>query len=164
LKPRSQPDDKLRDFPDEPVPMPPISCLLQGCESVWLNHLQDFNEHCDDRHEGVQTYRLRCLHLLSESVWQVKGSIHRAALQNFSEFQVRGATSWNAFSQDMQAMLDEDNGQLAKERRWSQRRWRACVVCAEGRWSEELQPLWLTGRQCSFEKPHLVADLLDPEK
>ena len=52
LKPRSQPDDKLRDFPDEPVPMPPISCLLQGCESVWLNHLQDFNEHCDDRHEG----------------------------------------------------------------------------------------------------------------
>ena len=50
LKPRSRLDDKLRDFPDEPVPMPPISCLLQGCESVWLNHLQEFNEHCDDRH------------------------------------------------------------------------------------------------------------------
>ena len=164
LKPRSRLDDKLRDFPDEPVPMPPISCLLQGCESVWLNHVQEFNEHCDDRHEGVQTYRLRCLHLLSENVWQVKGSIQRAALQNFSEFQVRGETSWSAFSKDMQAMLDEDNGQLPKESRWSQRRWRACVVCAEGRWTEELQPLWLTGPQCSFKKPHLVADLLDPEK
>ena len=164
LKPRSQPDDKLRDFPDEPVAMPPISCLLQGCESVWMNSVQDFNRHCDDRHEGVQSYRLRCLHLLSETVWQMKGSIQRAALQNFAEFQVRGATSWDGFSQDMQAELDTDNGQLPRENRWAPRRWQACVVCAEGRWSEELHALWLTGPKCSFKKPEHVADLLDPEK
>ena len=65
-----------------------------------------FNQHCDDRHEGVQSYRLRCLHLLSGGVWQEKGSIQRAALQNFSEFQVRGATSWDGFSDDMQAMAN----------------------------------------------------------
>ena len=36
----------------------------------------------------------------------MKGSIQRAALQNFSEFQVFGATSWDGFSDDMQAMAN----------------------------------------------------------
>jgi len=162
LPQRSGDDDELRCFPDEPVAMPPISCLFKGCESVWMNSMQEFNRHCDERHEGVQTYRLRALHLLSEGVWQAKGSIQRAALQNFSEFQVRGATNWDGFSDDMQAELH--NGQLPRENRWGQRRWQACVVCAEGRWSEDLQPLWLTGKDCSFKKPFLVADLLDPEQ
>ena len=160
---RSRDDDKLRSFPDEPVPMPPISCLLQGCEAVWMNSMQEFNQHCDDKHEGVQSYRLRCLHLLSETVWQVKGSIQRAALQNYSEFQVRSATNWDGFSDDMRAVLDKDNSHLPKENRWGQRRWQACVICAEGRWSEDLQDLWLTGRNCSFKKPLQVAELLDPD-
>ena len=81
-----------------------MSCCINVTE--YSRRFGLFNQHCDDRHEGVQSYRLRCLHLLSEGVWQVKGSIQRAALQNFSEFQVFGATSWDGFSDDMQAMAN----------------------------------------------------------
>ena len=109
LKPRAGSDDRLRDFPDEPIPLPPISCLLRGCEHVWCNNVEEFQQHCDDKHEGEQTYRLRCLHLLSENVWQVKGSLQRAAVQNFAEFQVRSQTEWKAFTPQMNGKLDEDN-------------------------------------------------------
>ena len=82
-------DCALRVFPDEPKEMPPISCLLQGCEDRWFTNLTDFYEHCDAVHEGYHTYRLRVLHLLSQTVWQYPGSLQRAALQNFAESAVR---------------------------------------------------------------------------
>ena len=87
--------------------MPPISCLLHGCEKRWFTKLTDFYEHCDAVCEGYQTYRLRVLYFLSQEVWQFPGSLQRAALQNFAEFQVRGATEWSNFSQSMQHKLKE---------------------------------------------------------
>ena len=84
-------DDALRVFPDDPREMPPISCLLEGCEDQRFTNLTDFYEHCDAVHEGYQTYRLRVLHLPSRKVVQFPGSLQRAALQNFAEFQVQVA-------------------------------------------------------------------------
>jgi hypothetical protein len=143
--------------------MPPISCLLRGCEHVWLNNVEEFRAHCEDLHEGEQTYRLRCIHLLSESVWQVKGSLQRAALQNFSEFQVRSQTEWQMYTAQMQSKVD-DNEPLERSDRWLPRQWKACAVCAEGRWSEDLFPTRIAGSQCDFKKPAQVAELLDPER
>ena len=164
LKPRAGSDDKLRDFPDAAISLPPVNCLLQGCETVWMNNLEEFQQHCDQVHGGVQAYRLRCLHLLSRQVWQVPGSISRAALSNFAEFQTRSATQWQNFSPHMREQLEANAGELPASDRWSQRRWLACVVCAEGRWSEDLVPTFLAGEHCNFKKPDLVANLLDADK
>ena len=136
---RSGLDNQLRTFADAPENMPPISCLLQGCEEKWFTNLGEFFEHCDAVHEGYHTYRLRVLHLLSREVWQFPGSLQRAALQNFSEFQVRGATDWNNFTTHMHDKLSLGKG-LQRDERWGPRRFVACVVCAERRWSEELIP------------------------
>ena len=35
-------DGALRVFPDDPREMPPISCLLGGCEKVWFTNLTYF--------------------------------------------------------------------------------------------------------------------------
>ena len=40
----------------------------------------------------------------------------------------------------------------------------ACVVCAEGRWSEELKFTTIAGETPDFKKPLEVFALLDPEK
>ena len=164
LQPRTGLDEQLREFTDEPTPLPPVSCLLQGCANVWMNNLEEFKQHCDQVHGGEQAYRLRCLHLLSRHVWQVKGSLQRAALQNFAEFQVRSETQWTNFAPHMREQLSSSTGELPAQDRWSQRKWLACVVCSEGRWSEDLVPTVLTGPGCSFKKPLLVADLLDPDQ
>ena len=154
----------MRDFPDEAISLAPVNCLLRGCEHLWFNNIEEFEQHCDDKHEGEQSYRLRCLYLLSETVWQVTGSLQRAALQNFAEFQVRSQTEWKAYTQQMKHKLDEENGQLPAHERWGPRRWKACVVCAEGRWSEDLVPTFLAGSHCTFKQPLKVAELLDPER
>ena len=52
-------DDVLRIFPDEPVPLPPINCLLQGCEHCIFATMAAFEAHCNELHGGVQRYRLR---------------------------------------------------------------------------------------------------------
>ena len=155
-------DCELRVFPDEPKEMPPISCLLQGCEDRWFTNLTDFYEHCDAVHEGYHTYRLRVLHLLSQTVWQYPGSLQRAALQNFAEFQVRGATEWDGFSQDMQTKLQMRNG-LTRKERWGPRSFVACVVCAERRWSEELCSTFIAGERSEWQKEEQVCALLDPK-
>ena len=49
--------------------MPPVSCLLKGCEHEWFNSREEFLQHCDERHAGYQSYRLRVLHLLSKTVF-----------------------------------------------------------------------------------------------
>ena len=64
----------------------------------------------------------------------------------------------------MNSKLDEENGRLPANERWAPRRWKACVVCAEGRWSEDLVPTVLAGSNCSFKQPLQVADPLDPER
>ena len=155
-------DCELRVFPDEPKEMPPISCLLQGCEDRWFTNLTEFYEHCDAVHEGYHTYRLRVLHLLSQTVWQYPGSLQRAALQNFAEFQVRGATEWDGFSQDMQTKLQMRNG-LTRKERWGPRSFVACVVCAERRWSEELCSTFIAGERSEWQKEEQVCALLDPK-
>ena len=78
--------------------MPPISCLLKGCEEFWCNSREDFLEHCKQLHEGYQSYRLRVLHLLSKKVFQFPGSLQRAAMLNFAEFQCRSETDWQNFT------------------------------------------------------------------
>ena len=85
-------DNRLRVFSDSLDTMPPISCLLHGCEKCFFTNLSEFVAHCDAEHEGYHTYRLRVLHLMTQQAWQFPGSLQRAALQNFAEFQVKGAT------------------------------------------------------------------------
>ena len=159
---RSGLDNHLRTFADAPENMPPISCLLQGCEEKWFTNLGEFFEHCDAVHEGYHTYRLRVLHLLSREVWQFPGSLQRAALQNFSEFQVRGATDWNNFTTHMHDKLSLGKG-LQRDERWGPRWFVACVVCAERRWSEELIPTFIAGAKTEFQKEDKVCLLLDPK-
>ena len=159
---RSGLDNHLRTFADAPENMPPISCLLQGCEEKWFTNLGEFFEHCDAVHEGYHTYRLRVLHLLSRKVWQFPGSLQRAALQNFSEFQVRGATDWDNFTTHMHDKLSLGKG-LQRDERWGPRRFVACVVCAERRWSEELIPTFIAGAKTEFQKEDKVCLLLDPK-
>ena len=159
---RSGLDNQLRTFADAPENMPRISCLLQGCEEKWFTNLGEFFEHCDAVHEGYHTYRLRVLHLLSREVWQFPGSLQRAALQNFSEFQVRGATDWNNFTTHMHDKLSLGKG-LQRDERWGPRRFVACVVCAERRWSEELIPTFIAGAKTEFQKEDKVCLLLDPK-
>ena len=67
------------------------------------------------------------------------------------------------FAPHMREQLDANAGELPAKDCWSRRSWLACVVCAEGRWSEDLVPA-LAGPRCNFKKPDLVADLLDPEQ
>ena len=98
-------DNRLRVFSDSPDTMPPISCLLHGCEKCFFTNLSEFVAHCDAEHEGYHTYRLRVLHLMTQQVWQFPGSLQRAALQNFAEFQVRGATDWDGFTPAMKEKL-----------------------------------------------------------
>ena len=53
---RTGADDALREFQDAPVPMPPISCLMRGCEEKWFDSREEFLKHCDDMHAGYQSY------------------------------------------------------------------------------------------------------------
>ena len=162
LPPRAGPDDCLRTFPDEPEPMPPISCLLKGCEHVWLNSKEQFLEHCDQKHEGYQAYRLRVIHLLSAQVFQIPGSLQRSALQNFAEFQCRSETAWHRFTPAMRQELASGNA-LSQSDRWTPRTWTACCVCATQDWSENMC-FQIAGAKCCFESPLAVAQLLDPER
>ena len=91
---RTGADDALREFQDAPVPMPPISCLMRGCEHRWFHSREEFLKHCDAMHAGYQSYRNRVLFLLSQTVFQFPGSLQRAAMQNFAEFQCRSETDW----------------------------------------------------------------------
>ena len=154
-------DNRLRVFSDSPDTMPPISCLLHGCEKCFFTNLSEFVAHCDAEHEGYHTYRLRVLHLMTQQVWQFPGSLQRAALQNFAEFQVRGATDWDGFTPAMKEKLSCGQG-LQQHERWGPRRFLACVVCAERRWSEELIPTFIAGPNTAFQKEDKVRLLLDP--
>ena len=89
--------------------MPPISCLLRGCEQHWLNSREEFMQHCDELHGGYQTYRLRVLHLLSRTVYQFPGSLQRAAMQNFAEFQCRSQTAWQHFTPEMKELMQGES-------------------------------------------------------
>ena len=116
-------DDALRAFEDEPVNMPPVFCLLRGCEQHWFRSREELLAHCEEYHEGFQSYRLRVLHLLSRTVFQFPGSLQRAAMQNFAEFQCRSATQWENFSE---SIAKEDVG---RDTRWGPKSWVACCVC-----------------------------------
>ena len=146
-----------------PDTMPPISCVLHGCERCFFANLSKFVAHCDNVHEGYRTYRLRALHLMTQQVWQFSGSLQRAALQNFAEFQVRGATDWDDFTPAMSDKLRCGQG-LQQHERWGSRRFVACVVCAERRWSEELIPTFIAGPKTGFQKEDKVLLLLDPNE
>ena len=50
-------DNRLRVFSDSPDTMPPISCLLHGCEKCFFTNLSEFVAHCDAEREGYHTYR-----------------------------------------------------------------------------------------------------------
>ena len=98
---------------------------------------------------------------MTQQVWQFPGSLQRAALQNFAEFQVRGATDWDGFTPAMKEKLSCGQG-LQQHERWGPRRFLACVVCAERRWSEELIPTFIAGPNTAFQKEDKVRLLLDP--
>ena len=50
-------DGALRVFPDDPRDMPPISCLLEGCEKVWFTTIShNYNE----IYEGCDAVRNQC--------------------------------------------------------------------------------------------------------
>ena len=141
---RTGADDALRQFPDEPVPMPPISCLMRGCENVCCNNREEFLTHCNEIHGGYQSYRNRVLYLLSETVFQFPGSLQRAAMQNFAEFQCRSETDWQHFTEPMNKALREKNsetGSLGRTERWTRR---SCI--------------WFVHRDVRFGQLHHFAE------
>ncbi len=178
LCPRKGKDDELRNFPDNPEPMPPISCLLRGCENHWLNSREEFMQHCDELHGGYQTYRLRVLHLLSRTVYQFPGSLQRAAMQNLAEFQCRSQTAWQHFTPEMKELMqgespdtevsshsgdgqqDATTDPLGRSGRWTSRRWVPCVVCAMQSWQEDLRQEYIAGKNCCFPNPEAAQALL----
>lgn len=52
---------------------------------------------------------------------------------------------------------------LTRDQRWGPRRYVACVVCAERRWSEELIPTFIAGEKSDYQKEEKVSALLDPK-
>ena len=158
---RTGADDCLRDFPDRPVPMPPISCLLKGCEGCWLNSREEFEAHCDQQHGGVQDYRNRVLYLLSKTVFQMPGSLQRAAMQSFAEFQCRSETDWQNFTSSMNAKLQQEG--IPRTERWDPRTWVACCVCRLQHWREDMISDYVAGKKCCFKDPPAVAKLLAPQ-
>ena len=154
-------DDVLRIFPGEPVPLPPINCLLQGCEHCIFATMAAFEAHCNELHGGVQRYRLRVLHLLSRDVFKITGSMHRAAIANAAEFQCVASTNWHHLSPEQEHVL-ESGGTLDRESRWHGRSWQACCICAMQYWSEELHKVVVAGPNCCFKNHAAVQKLLDP--
>lgn len=164
---RAGADDALRDFPDKPVPMPPVSCLMRGCEHRWFHNREELLKHCDDLHAGYQSYRNRVLHLLSQTVFQFPGSLQRAAMQNFAEFQCRSQTDWQHFTPSMQDTLNDgspDDSDVARTDRWTSRSWIACCVCAMQAWQEAMVQAYVAGDRCCFSNFEAVADLLNPDR
>ena len=139
----------------------PLYLASKGCEGYWFNTREEFLLHCDECHEGFQSYRNRVLHLLSKTVFQFPGSLQRAAMQNFAEFQCRAETDWQHFTPAMEAQLQEG---LPRSERWQPRRMVACSVCTMLAWAEERVFLYIAGHRCSFKYPMAVASLLDPER
>ena len=90
------------------------------------------------------------------------GSLQRAASQNFSEFQVRGATDWENFKKKMNRKMELSDG-LQRPERWGPRRFVACVACAEKHWSEEPIPTFTAGCDTDFQKAEKAHELLDPK-
>ena len=105
---------------------------------------------------------------MSKKVFQFPGSLQRAAMQNFAEFQCRSETDWQHFTPKMKDALQEG---LSREDRWQPRAWVACCVCAMQGWLEDRVSGYLVngeddaGRRtiCCFRNPTAVAKLLDPE-
>ena len=164
---RTGADDALREFQDAPVPMPPISCLMRGCEHRWFHSREEFLKHCDDMHAGYQSYRNRVLYLLSETVFQFPGSLQRAAMQNFAEFQCRSETDWQHFTEPMKDALNEtssDDSRVGRTDRWTARSWVACCVCTMQAWQEEMVQAYIAGDACCFSNFQAVADLLNPAR
>ena len=150
---RTGEDDALREFVDAPVPMPPISCLMRGCEHKWFYSREEFLKHCDDMHAGYQSYRNRVLFLLSQTVFQFPGSLQRAAMQNFAEFQCRSQTDWQHFTGPMKDALNEtssDHSRVGRKDRWTPRSWVACCVCSMQAWQEERIQAYIAGDDCCF--------------
>ena len=149
------------------MPMPPISCLMRGCEHRWFHSREEFLKHCDDMHAGYQSYRNRVLYLLSETVFQFPGSLQRAAMQNFAEFQCRSETDWQHFTEPMKDALNEtssDDSRVGRTDRWTPRSWVACCVCTMQAWQEEMVQAYIAGDACCFSNFQAVADLLDPAR
>ena len=159
---RSGADDRLRHFPDEPVSMPPISCLLKGCEGCWINSREEFEAHCIEHHGGVQAYRNRVLFLLSKTVFDYPGSLQRAAMQSFAEFQCRAQTDWQNYTDEMKQKQEQEG--IPRTERWDARSWVACVVCRLQHWREEMVSAYVAGKRCCFSDPQAVAKLLSPQQ
>ena len=160
LCPRKGKDDELRNFPDNPEPMPPISCLLRGCENHWLNSREEFMQHCDELHGGYQTYRLRVLHLLSRAVYQFPGSLQRAATPEMEELMQGESPDADVSSHSGDGQQDATTDPLGRSGRWTSRRWVPCVVCAMQSWQEDLRHERVAGKNCCFSKPEAVQALL----
>ena len=147
--------------------MPPISCLMRGCEHRWFHSREEFLKHCDDMHAGYQSYRNRVLFLLSQTVFQFPGSLQRAAMQNFAEFQCRSQTDWQHFTGPMKDALNEtssDDSRVGRTDRWTPRSWVACCVCTMQAWQEERVQAYIAGDACCFSNFQAVADLMNPAR
>ena len=105
--------------------------------------------------------------LLSQTVFQFPGSLQRAAMQNFAEFQCRSETDWQHFIEPMKDALNEtssDDSRVGRTDRWTPRSWVACCVCTMQAWQEERVQAYVAGDACCFSNFQAVADLLNPAR
>ena len=88
----------------QPTAQPPISCKLceYGCSSQ-----EEFEQHVQDCHGGLQRYRHNVIYLLSTCPQVLNASDGRSMVANIAEFQAKGAMDWKHFTPAMKkAMLD----------------------------------------------------------
>ena len=142
-------------------PTKPVPCLL--CDNAEFNNQEEFQQHVDKEHGGLQRYRNAFFALSSLQPTVVKGQAWRVIVANYSEFLARSATGWSKFNPEMKSAMASSEG-LSADQRWSERALQACVFCTRRLWKETLREEYLAGPECFMKTPNKVADLLAWEK
>jgi hypothetical protein len=155
---RCRAEETCKVWSDRAEPSLPQPCRL--CPHREFIAREDWLEHVNAEHGGLQRYRNALFCLLSLSPYVVKGQEWRAILGNFSEFFARSALDWEKFTASMQKSLESGAG-LPPDCRWSPRGRHACVFCARLLWQEDLEEVKLAGPDCFMASPSVVAELLD---
>ena len=155
---RTREKETCKEWHHQAEPSLPQPCRL--CSDKEFIRREDWLDHVNIEHGGLQRYRNALFSQLALSPYVVKGQEWRAILANFSEFFARSAMDWENYSPQMEQSLQEGVG-LAPSSRWAPRSRQACVFCARSMWREDLEEVFLAGPNCFMASPSLVAEMLD---
>ena len=159
---RTNTEVALRQWSDRAEPLSPVQCRLCREDVGFLNR-EEWLEHVNKTHGGLQRYRNALFSLLSLKPYVVRGQEWRACIANFSEFFSRAALDWEHFTPQMHSKAASDDG-LGPDDRWVPRQRAACVFCCRLHWHEDLFRVFAASPHCFMANPSAVAELLSPER